>query len=222
MPHPRSKGSTGFPDAIKDTPHFLDPSYRGFGFRWGMGLDGSEMRLCEYRCLPTLDEVNNWIADQPSPPKYLEATSEIYQQGYGDDVYANNPVNYVRVDPLPNPQNWSAVIDAMRRGDYFVTSGEVLIPSYSVEGTGAKRTIRATVEWTFPLDFVEMVFGDGQNIARQIISTTDLPAFGSHRFTIPFSASGKKWIRFAAWDSAGDGALSQPIKLTSVPSPDGR
>ena len=54
MPHPRSKGSTGFPDAIRNTPHFLDSNYRGIGFRWGMGLDGSEQRLCEYRCLPLL------------------------------------------------------------------------------------------------------------------------------------------------------------------------
>ena len=42
MPHPRSKGSTGYPDAIKDTPWFLDEHYRGIGVRWGMGLDGSE------------------------------------------------------------------------------------------------------------------------------------------------------------------------------------
>jgi hypothetical protein len=28
IPHPRSKGSAGFPDGIKDTPHFLDANYR--------------------------------------------------------------------------------------------------------------------------------------------------------------------------------------------------
>jgi hypothetical protein len=217
MPHPGSKGSTGFPDAIKDTPHFLDAAYRGFGFRWGMGLDGSERRLCEYRCLPILDEINNWVADKPTPPKYLDATSEIYWQGDGDDIYANNPVNYVKVDRLPDAQNWGAVIDAMKRGDSFVTSGEVLISSLAVEGAGERRTMAAAVEWTFPLDFVEIVFGDGQRVDRQIVPTTDLPAFGRHRFEIPFEVAGKKWIRFAAWDSAGNGALGQPVKL-AVPA----
>jgi hypothetical protein len=215
MPHPRSKGSAGFPDAIKDTLHFLDANYRGIGFRWGMGLDGSEERLCDYRCLPLFDDMNNWVADKPTPPKYIHAISEVYQQGYGDDIYANNPVNYVKMDALPPPGDWSPIINSMSRGDYFVTSGEVLIPSYAVEGTGSHRNIIAEVQWTFPLEFVEVVWGDGQKTDRQIISATNLPAFGSQKFQIPFNSDGKKWVRFAAWDSAGNGAMVQPIKLTS-------
>jgi hypothetical protein len=35
-----------------------------------------------------------------------------------------------------------------------------------------------------------------------------------HHFSIPFDAAGQKWVRFAAWDSAGNGALVQPVKLT--------
>ena len=99
------------------------------------------------------------------------------------------------------------------RGDSFVTSGEVLIRSYAVEGTGSQRTISADLEWTYPLEFVEVVWGDGKTTDRQIIPATDLPPFGSHRFQIPLAAAGKKWVRFAAWDSAGNGALTQPIKL---------
>jgi hypothetical protein len=218
MPHPRSKGSAGFPDAIKDTPHFLDANYRGIGFRWGMGLDGSEERLCDYRCLPLFDDMNNWVADKPTPPKYIHAISEVYQQGYGDDIYANNPVNYVKIGALPPPGEWSPIIDAMSRGDYFVTSGEVLIPSYSVEGSGSHRTINAEVQWTFPLEFVEVVWGDGQKTDRQIVPATGFPAFGSRKFQIPFLADGKKWVRFAAWDSAGNGAMVQPIKLANPPA----
>jgi hypothetical protein len=214
MPHPRSKGSAGFPDAIKDTPHFLDASYRGIGFRWGMGLDGSEQRLCEYRCLPLFDDMNNWVADKPTPPKYIQAISEIYGETYGDDIYANNPVNYVKIDSVPPPGEWGPIVNAMKNGDYFVTSGEVLISSYSVQGAGAQRTVSADVEWTFPLEFVEVVWGDGQRTDRKIISGADLPAFGKHRFQIPLSAAGKKWVRFAAWDSAGNGAMAQPVKLT--------
>jgi len=214
MPHPRSKGSTGYPDAIKDTPWFLDEHYRGIGVRWGMGLDGSEQRLCEYRCQALWDEMNNWVADLATPLKYIQAITETYQQGPGDDVYANSPVNYVKLDALPAPGDYTPIIDAMKRGDYFWTSGEVLVPSYSVQGTGAKRTIVADVEWTFPLEFVEVVWGDGVKTDRQIIKTADAGAFGKRRFTIPFDAAGKKWVRFAAWDAAGNGAMVQPIKLT--------
>jgi hypothetical protein len=216
MPHPRSKGSTGFPDAIKDTPHFLDASYRGIGFRWGMGLDGSEQRLCEYRCLPLFDDMNNWVADKPTPPKYIQAISEVYGESYGDDIYANNPVNYVKIGDVPPPGEWGPIVNAMKSGNYFVTSGEVLISSYSVQGTGAQRTISADVEWTFPLEFVEVVWGDGRRTDRQIISGADLPAFGKHHFQIPLDTVGKKWVRFAAWDSAGDGAMVQPVKLNTV------
>ncbi len=216
MPHPRSKGSTGFPEAVKDTDHFKNEYYRGIGLRWGMGIDGSETRLCELRCQALLDEMNNWIADLPTPPKYMHAISETYRKGPGDDIYANNPVNYVKLDTLPGPDDRSSVINAMRRGDYFWTSGEVLIPSYAVQGTGSQRTIAVDVEWTFPLDFVEVVWGDGKKVDRQIIPAADLPAFGKHHYAIPFDASGKKWVRFAAWDVAGNGAMVQPIKLTTA------
>jgi hypothetical protein len=213
MPHPDTKGSAGYPAAFKDQDYFKDARYGGIGFRWGMGVDRSEKRLSDYRCMPLFDEMNNWVADLPTSPKYMDAITETYEQGPGDDFYANNPVSYIKVEGQPGIDNWKPVIDAMMKGNYFVTSGEVLIPSYSVEGTGAKRTISADVEWTFPLEFAEVVWGDGQKTDRQIISVTDLPAFGKHQFRIPFDAAGKKWVRFALWDSAGNGAFVQPIKL---------
>jgi hypothetical protein len=233
-PHPRTKSSTGYPDGIKDTEHFRHEHYRGVGFRWGMGIDRSETRLCELRCLDLLDDMNNWMADLPTPAKYIQAIAETRSDKHaraetreqyieairgaraklpGDDTYGMSPVNYIKVDPLPTVDDMSPIIDAMKRGDYFVTSGEVLIPSYAVQGQGAQRTITAEVEWTFPLDFVEVVWGDGQTTDRQIISATDLPPFGRHTFNIPFNATGKKWVRFAVWDSAGNGALVQPVRL---------
>jgi hypothetical protein len=213
MPHARSKGSTGYPDAVKDKAHFRHEHYRGIGYRWGMGVDGSETRLCEYRCLDILDDMNNWVADVPTPPKFIQAITETYRRGPGDDIYANNPVSYVKLDRLPKVDDMSSIIDAMKRGDYFVTSGEILISSYAVAGAGDKRTVTADVEWTFPLEFAEVVWGDGQTTDRQIIPLTHLAPFGKHRFEIPFNATGKKWVRFALWDTAGNGALVQPIKL---------
>lgn len=228
MPHPRSKGSTGFPDAVKDTAYFQHENFRGLGYRWGMGIDASEKRLCEYRCLGLWDELNNWMASLPTPPKYMQAISEarsdIGDRGRPpyDDTYGMSPVNYVKLDRLPSVDDRSPIINAIKRGDYFITSGEVLIPTYAVEGNGDERTIMADVEWTFPLDFVEVVWGDGQTTGRKIISTTDLPAFGKKRFKIPFNAAGKKWVRFAAWDVATNGALVQPIKLENRTSASAR
>ena len=216
MPHPRTKGSTGYPDAIKDMAQFRDPQYAGVGWRWGMGLDLSERRLSDYRVMPLLDDMNNWVADTALPLKYIHAITETYEKKPGDDIYANNPVSYIKLDKLPPVDDMTPVINAIKQGAFFVTSGEVLISSYAVQGTGRQRTIAADVEWTFPLEFVEVVWGDGQKTDRQIIPATHLPAFGRQRFEIPFDATGKKWVRFAVWDSAGNGAAVQPVRVTTT------
>ena len=98
-------------------------------------------------------------------------------------------------------------------GNFFGTTGEVFIRNYAVQGTGAKRTIVADVDYTFPLEFVEVVWGDGQKIDRQIVRATEVTPMGTKHFSIPFDATGKKWVRFAAWDSAVNGAFVQPIWL---------
>ncbi|MFN7917353.1 MAG: hypothetical protein U0Q55_18555 [Vicinamibacterales bacterium] len=214
MPHPRTKGSTGYPDAVKDLPFFADPHYEGIGFRWGMGIDRSEVRLCEYRCLPLLDDMSNWVADKAIPMKHVLAISEVRHQQPGDDLYSSAPVSYVKVAP-PGPDESHLVIDALMRGDSYVTSGEVLMSSFAVQGGGAQRSVVADLEWTFPLDFVEVVWGDGQRTNRKIVPTTDLPAHGKKRIEVPFDATGQKWVRFAAWDTAGNGATSQPVRLTA-------
>jgi hypothetical protein len=202
---------------VKDLPFFSDAHYQGVGFRWGMGLDRSEERLCEYRCQPMFDDMNNWVADKPIPPKYILSISEVRHQQPGDEIYASSPVTYLKLPSTPGPDQSQLVVQALMRGDSFVTSGEVLMPAFSVRGAGNQRTIVADLEWTFPLNFVEIVWGDGQKAERQIISTTDLSPMSSKHLEIPFSADGKKWVRFAAWDSAGNGAMSQPVKLNTPP-----
>ena len=109
-------------------------------------------------------------------------------------------------------------MNSLWAGDFFVTSGEVLFKSFSLEGAGDQRTIVADLEWTFPLEFIEVVWGDGLKTERQIIPATGQPPFGSHRFRIPFDAKGKKWVRFAAWDSAGNGSFWQPVLLLNQKS----
>lgn len=219
MPHPNSKRSTGYPEAIKDEPQFLHENYYSLGYRWGMGMDASETRLGESRFLKLWNQTNNWMAEHGQPPKMAlaisEARSDKGERGKPpyDDAYGMSPVNYIKIDSIPSLDDMSSITNALKNGEYFMTTGEILIPYYEIQGEGDNLTVIAEVEWTFPLDFVEIVWGDGKETGREIISATDLPPFGKHRFEIPFDASGKKWMRFAAWDVAINGALTQPVSL---------
>jgi hypothetical protein len=153
--------------------------------------------------------MNNWAG-----PKYLVAEGDTYMKFPDDETYPHLMVNYVKLDKLPRfNEDWSPILKAMRAGDFFVTSGEVLFHNWGIEGTGARRTYTAEVEWTYPLEFVELVWGDGDKTGRQEISATDLTPFGKKSFRVPFDATGKKWVRFAVWDSAGNGAFTQPVHL---------
>ena len=206
--HPRTKGSTFYPDAIRDTPHFNSDRYLGVAFK-NFPVDMSERRLCPVRCFDTLDDINNWAG-----PKYLVAEGDTYTKFPEDEIYGESSVNYIKVDSLPSfDGDWSPIFDAMRAGEFFVTTGEILIPNHGVEGAGNQRSYFAEVEWTFPLEFVEIVWGDGENVNRKVVSARDRAPFGRERFEIPFAASGIKWVRFAAWDSAGNGAVTQPLHL---------
>jgi hypothetical protein len=206
--HPRTKGSTSYPDEIRETIHFRSDRYLGGSFQ-SLPVDLSQKRICEERCFGVLDDTNNW-----GSPKYLIAEGDTYMKYPDDETYPHLYVNYVKLDRLPRyNEDWSPILKAMRAGDFFVTSGEVLLRNFAVTGSGSKRAIAVEVEWTFPLEFVEIVWGDGSSVERQVISATDRAPFGTHKFDIPFDASGKKWVRFAAWDSAGNGAFTQPVHL---------
>jgi hypothetical protein len=62
--HPRTKGSTGYPDKIKDTDYFRSDRWLGAAFK-ALPVDLSQKRLGEVRCFGTLDDMNNW-----GGPKY--------------------------------------------------------------------------------------------------------------------------------------------------------
>ena len=178
-------------------------------------MDLSDRSLCEWRCFDAADTMNNLLRGSGLRPKYVIADIDTYKKGPEDDLYPNFPVNYLKLDRVPGPdEDWSPVLKALRDGSFFVTTGEILIKSYAVTGTSDQRTITADTEWTFPLAFVEVVWGDGTKVSRQIIPATDLAPFGSKHFSIPFDAKGKTWVRFAIWDVAGNGAFVQPVWLT--------
>jgi len=212
--HPRTKSSVGYPDMYWDKPIAKNDRYLGVDFTQAMDVDLSKKRMSEWRSFDVVDVMNNMNANSGLKPKGFLTDIDTYKQGPEDDLYPGYQLAYLKLDRVPGPdEDWSPILKVLRDGDYFMTTGEILITSYAVEGSGNKRTITADVEWTFPLEFVEVVWGDGKNIDRQIISTTDLPAFGKKHFSIPFDASGKAWVRFAVWDAAGNPGFVNPVWL---------
>jgi hypothetical protein len=206
--HPRTKGSAGYPDAVREKDFFRSDRFLGGSFQ-SLPVDLSQKRLCEARCLGLLDDMNNWTG-----PKYMIAEGDTYMKYPDDETYPQLVVNYVKLDRVPKFSNgWTSVVDTLRAGDYFVTSGEVLFRNWNIEGSGAKRTYAAEAEWTFPPEFAELVWSDGNTVERQVIDMKGMAPFSSHQFRVPFDAAGKKWVRFAVWDSAGNGAFTQPIHL---------
>ena len=206
--HPRTKGSAGYPDAVREKDFFRSDRFLGGSYQ-SLPVDLSQKRLCEVRCLGLLDDMNNWTG-----PKYMIAEGDTYMKYPDDETFPQLIVNYVKMDRVPKyDEGWSSVLETMRAGNYFVTSGEVLLRNSGLEGSGAKRTFTAEAEWTFPPEFAELVWSDGEKVDRQIVSLSDKAPFSSQKFRIPFDATGKKWVRFAVWDSAGNGAFTQPVHL---------
>ncbi len=215
--HPRTKSTAGFPDATWGTKYLKSDRYLGVAFKPGMGQDNSEATMCAWRCFDAVDTMNNMNAGTGIGPKLVIADIDTYRKSPEDDTYANFPVNYLKMDTVPGPdQDWSPVLKAMRDGNFFVTTGEILIKNHAVTGTGNQRAFTADVEWTFPMAFMEIVTGDGKTVSKQVISATDMQAFGTKKLSIPFDATGKKWVRFSMWDVAGNGGFTQPQWLTGT------
>ena len=207
--HPRTKSSTLYPDEYKDQPFFL--SDRLIGESWeSLPVDLSEKRLCPIRCFGTNDDMSNWAPK----PKFMLAEGDTYMKVPGDDTYPSFAINYIKLDKIPAYNDgWQPVVDAVRAGNFYGTTGEILFHKWGVEGSGAKSVYTASIEYTFPLEFAELVWSDGSKVDRKIINLTDTEPFRTRTFRIPFDATGKKWVRFDVWDSAGDGAWLQPVAV---------
>ena len=46
-------------------------------------------------------------------------------------------MNYLKIDKTPGPEDdYSPILKSLRDGNFFVTTGEILIRNYTVAGTG--------------------------------------------------------------------------------------
>ena len=132
-------------------------------------------------------------------------------------------VNYVQLDRMPRfDEGWQPVLDVLRGGRFFVTTGEVLIPKFTVGGKASgdvaqaprqrrARSCRPSSQWTFPLAFAEVISGDGQQVYRERIDLTDTAAFGSRTLSLKPQLTSRRWVRLEVWDIAANGAFTQPV-----------
>ncbi len=207
--HPETKNSEGYPKAYKDKPFFL--SDRFIGASWeSLPVDLSEKEECEVRCFGVEDDMSNWAPKA----KFMITEGDTYTKWPDDETYPQLAVNYLKLDKVPlYNESWAPVLAAIRRGELYGTNGEVLFHNWGVQGSGANSVYTAAIEYTFPLEFADLVWSDGSRIEHKFINLKDTMPFGTKELKIPFDATGKKWIRLSVWDSTGSGAWDNPIDL---------
>jgi hypothetical protein len=203
--HPRTKGSTGFPDRILATDYFRDSRYLGAGWK-ALPSDLSSPRLGD-RAFDVIDEVNN-----QGLHKRLLGEVDVFQFDHTHELYAHMNINYVKLDRLPVFDRWGEALAPVASGDFFTTTGEVLLPGVNLSSSSATEIVASVrAAWTFPLRFAEIVWGDGKTTHTEVIELTDMREFGTKVFEWRARASGWKWARVAVWDVAGNGAFVNPV-----------
>lgn len=213
--HPRIKGSAGYPDKYKDEEFYKSDRFLGGAWK-AMPADLSKDRLGT-RVLDLLDDMANW-----GQKKHVIAEADLFKIEPGYELYGHMNVNYLQMEEMPEFEDgWQPVLDAMERGKFFSTTGEILLPAVSLNGKSPGETVTvngkeelvATVSWTFPLAFAEIVSGDGEQVYRERISLKDTEAFGKKTFRFPVELKNRKWVRLEVWDAAVNGAFTQCIWL---------
>ncbi len=216
--HARIKASSWTPDAYRDEDFFRSPLWLGAAWK-AMPADLSRGRLGE-RCLDLLDDMANWGGN----PKYLLGEVDVFKIDHTHELYGHMNINYLRLDRTPRSgDDWSPILDALRSGRFFVTTGEVLLRDFRVGGQESGATLRTSdgpavdikvdLEWTFPLRSLEVISGDGDRTERKTIDLGDTAPFGRRTVALSPDLKGRKWVRVEAWDVAGNGAFSQPVWL---------
>jgi hypothetical protein len=216
--HARIKASNWTPDIFRNEDFFKDDLWLGAAWK-SMPADLSRERLGE-RCLDLLDDMCNW-----GDKKYLPGEVDVFKIDHTSELFGHMNINYLRLAKLPRYQDgWQPVLDVLRRGAFFTTTGEVLIKDFTVGGKqsgesaplpmGGEVPVRVDLAWTFPLQFAEIISGDGDKVFRERIELGDTPAFGSRVLQLHPKLTGRKWVRFEVWDVARNGAYTQPVWIT--------
>lgn len=215
--HPRIKASSWTPDIFRNSGFYLADSWLGGAWK-AMPGDLSRERLGE-RVLDLLSDMANW-----GQRKYVLGEVDVFKIDNTHELYGHMNINYLKMDRLPRFEDgWQSVLDTLRSGKFFVTTGEVLVPRFTVGGKESgdelelsqdtSPEVTAEIEWTFPLKFAEIISGDGKEVYRERIDLADTTAFGTKTLKLSPDLAGRKWVRFEVWDVAVNGAFTQPVWL---------
>jgi hypothetical protein len=201
--HPRIKASYATPDALRDEPYLGDGRWLGATWK-AMPADLSHDRLGA-RSLDVLDDMNLWGKGR----KLVFGEVDVFEVDPSHELWGHANVNYVRLPAVPGFGDFSAIVDVLRRGDLFVTTGEIVLRDVRARRAG----VSADVAWTFPLAFAEVVWGDGAGVRRA--RAVELPhgEHGRARIDVPADLSRAQWARLEVWDVARDGAFTQPLDV---------
>ena len=103
-------------------------------------------------------------------------------------------------------------MDSLRGGKFFVTTGEVLIPEFTVNGRrsgevvpgnkGSKAQVELELKWTFPLACAVIITGDGRD---DIVAFSDEEQVALFNDTVatPFASA---WAVFDTDTYTSDGS----------------
>ena len=137
---------------------------------------------------------------------------DMFQFDETHELYAHMNINYVKLDRLPPFDRWGEVLEPLAKGDYFTTTGEVLLPRVDLSRSSAAEIVaHVDAQWTFPLAIAEIVWSDGAKTHRETIPLSATREFGKRTFEWRAAASGWQWARLAVWDVAGNGAFINPV-----------
>ena len=207
--HPRVKDSQQSPDNVVGKAFYRDPSFLAGDWK-AMPADLSQDRL-GFRGFQLMDDTAQWGYRKSMPGAVDTFEMDPTHEGYG-----NLDVNYLELSAFPSRDDWSSVVDCLREGRFFTTTGELLIHSWRPSAAG----VAAEVEWTFPPAFAEIIWGDADGVHRQKQWLTGEAEFGRRELMIAADLSRANWVRFEVWDVARDGAFTQPFWFRPPANPE--
>jgi len=207
--HPRIKGSRQNPDIFANTAFFKDDSFLAGDWK-SMPLDLSKDRL-GFRSFQLMDDVAQW-----GYRKSMLGEVDTFLLDATHEIYAHMNVNYLQLQEFPSKTNWASVVECVRNGEFFTTTGELLIHRWNATSAG----VTATVEWYFPPAFAEITWGDDNGIRKLKRALTNGIEFETCELVMPADLSAANWVRFEVWDVARNGAFTQQRWLKAPAKPE--
>ena len=232
--HPRIKGSVYRPDSYNTESWYRNPNWIGAVWK---ALPGDLSKRLGERAFIVLDEMRKW-GDQ----KYLHGEVDLMVHGTGEyrgvpvvdnhmdsthEVYGHMSVNYLGIPSVPSfpsgppytTGGWHSVLSALKTGNYFTTTGEILIHSWQVVNCSSTCQVTADIEWTFPLASARIAGIDTTPNPRVVLAPVVDKAqfektmqFDRRRFYFSIPA-GAEQVRLEVWDVAGNVAFTQYVDV---------